>query len=120
MIGGRGGDALAMFCECHLQPYHEQPSDGPPIAAGRERQAQGDCREGSERTRVDLEIYLERGVLQTDHGGEFSWRPQAHSAPYTFPTQRPKHLDIAYFPMPIPLSGILCLVKLDTFSQPLQ
>ena len=28
-------------------------------------------------------------------------------------------LDIAHFPMPLLLSGILCLVKLDTFSQPL-
>ena len=25
--------------------------------------------------------------------------------------------DIAHFPMPLLLSGILCLVKLDTFSQ---
>ena len=38
---------------------------------------------------------------------------------YTFRTLRPKHLDIAHFPMSLLLSGILCLVKLDTFSQPL-
>ena len=30
-----------------------------------------------------------------------------------------KHLDIAHFPMPLLLSGILCLIILDTFSQPL-
>ena len=38
---------------------------------------------------------------------------------YAFHTERPKHLDIAHFPMPLLLSGILCLVKLDTFMRPL-
>ena len=38
---------------------------------------------------------------------------------YTFRTWSQKHLDIAHFPMPL-LSGILCLAKLDTLSQPLR
>ena len=37
---------------------------------------------------------------------------------FAFPTWRPKHLDIAHFPMPLLLSGILCLVKLDILNQP--
>ena len=39
---------------------------------------------------------------------------------YAFRTPRPKHLDIAHFPIPLLLSGILCLVRLDIFSQPLK
>ena len=35
------------------------------------------------------------------------------------PTWRPKYLSIAHFPMLLILSRILCLVKLDTFSQSL-
>ena len=27
---------MAVFCESHLQPFPELPSDGPPMAAGRE------------------------------------------------------------------------------------
>ena len=39
---------------------------------------------------------------------------------YAFRAERPKHLDIAHFPVPLLLSGNLCLLKLDTFSQPLR
>ena len=38
---------------------------------------------------------------------------------YAFRTLSQKHLDIALFPMLLLLSGIPCLVKLDTFSQPM-
>ena len=38
---------------------------------------------------------------------------------YTFHTLRPEHLDIAHFPILLLLSGILCFMKLDIFSQPL-
>ena len=37
---------------------------------------------------------------------------------YAFRTWRPKQLYIAHFPMPLLLSGILCLVKLNIISQP--
>ena len=38
---------------------------------------------------------------------------------YTFRTKRPKHFNVAHSPMLFLLSGIFCLVKLDTFGQPL-
>ena len=34
--GERDGNGLVMCCACHQQHYHELPSDGPLMAAGRE------------------------------------------------------------------------------------
>ena len=39
---------------------------------------------------------------------------------YAFHTLQPKHMDITIFPLLLHQSGILCLMKLDTFSQLLQ
>ena len=49
---------MAMFCECHLQPYLELPSDGP--SHGRRKRGrpkktrEEECREGNDKTGMDL------------------------------------------------------------------
>ena len=46
-------------------------------------------------------------------------RSSSDSRTLPIPHIKTKHLDIAHFPMLLFLSGILCFMKLDIFSQPL-